>query len=235
MNHLPVVILAGGLATRLRPITEQIPKILVEVAGRPFAEHQIRLLKEHDLTEIILCVGYLGEQVRNVLGDGSKWGVRLRYAFDGPNLLGTGGAIRNVVDLLGDAFFVLYGDTYLDCEYLSIEAAFHESHKLGLMTAFHNNNQWDRSNILLRSGNIIRYDKVHKTTDMEHIDYGLSVLSSSIFHSYPAQQPFDLATVYQDLIEQGQMAGYEVFKRFYEIGSPSGLEETRRFLTQKTG
>src|SRR4051812_11420455 len=100
MNHLPVVILAGGLATRLRPITEYVPKILVEVAGRPFAEHQIALLKEHDLTDIVLCVGYLGEQVQNVLGDGSRWGVRLRYVFDGPTLLGTGGAIRQALSLL---------------------------------------------------------------------------------------------------------------------------------------
>src|ERR1700690_3672389 len=115
MNHLPVVILAGGLAPRLRPITEQMPKILIEVAGRPFAEHQIALLKKNGLTDIVLCVGYLGEQVQAALGDGSRWGVRLRYVFDGPVLLGTGGAIRKARTLLGEAFFILVGDSYLDC------------------------------------------------------------------------------------------------------------------------
>jgi NDP-sugar pyrophosphorylase family protein len=235
MNHLPVVILAGGLATRLRPITEYVPKILVEVAGRPFAEHQIALLKEHDLTDIVLCVGYLGEQVQNVLGDGSRWGVRLRYVFDGPTLLGTGGAIRQALSLLGDAFFILYGDSYLDCDYLAIENAFLDSHKLGLMTAFHNKNQWDHSNILLRDGQIIRYNKRHPAPDMEYIDYGLGILKGNLLYSYPPDQPFDLANVYEDLVERNQMVGYEVSERFYEIGSPKGLEETHQYLSQKLG
>ena len=233
-KHLPVVILAGGLATRLRPITEQIPKILIDVAGRPFAEYQITLLKKHDLTDIVLCVGYLGQQVQNVLGDGTRWGVRLRYVFDGPTLLGTGGSIRQALGLLGGAFFILYGDSYLDCDYLAIETAFKESRKLGLMTAFHNKNQWDRSNILLREGHIIHYDKHHPTPDMEHIDYGLGILKASALNSYPDDQPFDLSTVYQDLVERGQMVGYEVTKRFYEIGSLTGLEETRQYLSHKS-
>ena len=230
-NHLPVVILAGGLATRLRPITEQIPKILIDVAGRPFAEYQIALLKKHELTNIVLCVGYLGEQVQSALGDGSRWGVHLTYVFDGPILLGTGGAIRKARPSLGDAFFVLYGDTYLECDYLAIESTFRASHKPGLMTAFHNKNQWDRSNVLFRDGQIIRYDKHHPTSDMEYIDYGLGILQASAVDSYPADQPFDLAAVYQDLIRQGQLAGYEVADRFYEIGSPVGLEETRQHLS----
>jgi len=231
MNHLPVVILAGGLATRLRPITEQMPKILIDVAGRPFAEHQIALLKKNQLTEIVLCVGYLGEQVQAALGDGSRWGVHLRYVFDGPVLLGTGGAIRKARALLGEAFIILYGDSYLDCDYAAVEQAFRASASPGLMTVYHNQNQWDRSNILFRDGQIIRYDKQQPTPDMEHIDYGLGILKATVLDAYPADQPFDLATVYQDLIARGQMAGYEVPERFYEIGSPSGLEETRQHLS----
>jgi len=232
MTHLPVVVLAGGLATRLRPITEQMPKILIDVAGRAFAEHQIALLKKHGLTEIVLCVGYLGEQVQRALGDGSRWGVHLNYAFDGTVLLGTGGAIRQARPFLGDAFFIVYGDTYLDCDYLAVESAFCASKRLGLMTVFHNKNQWDRSNIVFQDGQIIRYDKHQPTPDMEYIDYGLGILQASALDSYPAGQPFDLAVVYQDLIERGQMAGYEVTERFYEIGSLTGLEETRQRLAK---
>jgi len=231
-GHLPVVILAGGLATRLRPITEHIPKILVDIGGRPFAEYQIELLKKHDLTNIILCIGYLGEQVQATLGDGSRWGVSLRYVFDGPLLLGTGGALRRAQALLGDAYFILYGDTYLDCDYLAIEARFRDSQKLGLMTVFHNKNQWDRSNVLYRDGQIIRYDKHQPTPDMEHIDYGLGVLQSQVLNAYPTDQAFDLATVYRDLVDRQQMAGFEVAKRFYEIGSFTGLEATREYLTK---
>ena len=229
-EHLPVAILAGGLATRLRPLTEQIPKILIEIDQRPFAEYQIKLLKQHDLTEIVLCVGYLGEQVQQALGDGRQWGVHLHYVFDGPVLLGTGGALQKARPFLGDAFFILYGDSYLNCDYLAIEHAFQMSNRLGLMTVFHNQNQWDRSNIIFRDGQILRYDKQSPTPEMDYVDYGLGILQAKALDSYPIDQPFDLATVYQDLVARQQMAGYEVANRFYEIGSHKGLEETRQHL-----
>src|SRR5512147_1658810 len=114
---LPVAILAGGLATRMRPLTERIPKSLLEVAGLPFAVHQIKLLRRHGLPRIVFCVGHLGEMLQAELGDGSQWGVSIDYSFDGPRLLGTGGALRQARSLLGDAFFVLYGDSYLECDY----------------------------------------------------------------------------------------------------------------------
>ncbi|MBE3064858.1 MAG: NTP transferase domain-containing protein, partial [Spirochaetes bacterium] len=144
---LPVAILAGGLATRLWPITERIPKSLVEVAGRPFAVHQIELLRRHGLTDIVFLVGHLGEMVRDELGDGSRWGVRLQYVFDGPTLLGTGGAIRRALSRLGDPFFTIYGDSYLDCDYGAVERAFLESGRGGLMTVCRNDDQWDHSNV----------------------------------------------------------------------------------------
>lgn len=230
MSPLPVAILAGGLATRLRPITESIPKILVDVDGRPFAEYQIELLRTHGLTRIVLCVGYRGEQVQEVLGNGSRFGVDFQYSFDGPQLLGTGGALQRALPLLGEAFFVLYGDAYLLCPYEEIEQVFLDSQKLGLMTVFRNNNQWDRSNVLFKDGHIIHYDKKNETSDMQHIDYGLSILRAEVFEAYPADQPFDLSAIHQDLIARRQLAGFEVYERFYEIGSPLGLEETRKYL-----
>src|ERR1700719_4898647 len=126
---LPVVILAGGLATRLRPITEKIPKALVEVAGRPFLEHQIELLTLNAISDVVLCVCYLGEMIERRYGDGASLGIKIRYSFDGPKLLGTGGAIKKALGLLPDAFFVLYGDSYLPMAYQAAAAAFQETGK----------------------------------------------------------------------------------------------------------
>lgn len=227
---LPVAILAGGLANRLRPVTEHTPKVLLEVCGKPFAVHQLELLRRHGVTRAVFCVGYLGEQVQAALGDGRRWGMNLQYVFDGPVLLGTGGALRRALPLLGDAFMVLYGDSYLDCDYAAISQAFLNSARLGLMTVFRNDGKWDRSNILFSEGNIRRYDKEHCDPEMQHIDYGLGVLRAEVFHSYPENEPLDLARVYQDLLAQDQLAGYEMTQRFYEIGSIQGLEETRHHL-----
>jgi NDP-sugar pyrophosphorylase family protein len=229
---LPVAVLAGGLATRLKPITSTIPKSLVDVAGRPFAEHQIELLARHGLTDIVFLVGHLGEMVREALGDGSRLGVALRYVFDGPIAGGTGGAIRRALPELGDAFFVLYGDSYLECDYEAIERVFAASGKSGLMTVCRNDDQWDRSNVLMQDGRIIRYDKVATTPDMRHIDYGLGAFKASAFASRD-ERPFDLAVVYQDLLAHDDLAGFDVPGRFYEIGSPSGLAATRDYIVQR--
>lgn len=230
---LPVAILAGGLATRLRPLTSSIPKSLVKVAGKPFAVHQIELLRRQGFAEIVFCVGYLGEQVQAELGDGSRWGVRLTYVFDGPMLLGTGGALRRALPWLGEAFLAMYGDSYLECDYAEVEHAFLSSGKLGLMTVLRNDDQWDRSNVVFGDGRIVRYDKRQRAPDMRHIDYGLGALRAQVFEAYSEGVGVDLATVYQDLLARDELAGFEVMRRFYEIGSPTGLEETQQYLTQK--
>lgn len=230
---LPVAILAGGLATRLRPITERIPKSLVDVAGRPFAEHQVALLARHGMTDITFLVGHLGEMVRDTLGDGSRWGVSLRYVFDGPRALGTGGAIRRALPELADPFFVLYGDSYLECDYAGVERAFAAGRQSGLMTVCRNDDRWDRSNVLWADGRILAYDKQGRTPGMRHIDYGLGGFRASAFESYATDEAFDLAAVYQRLLGAGELAGFEVPGRFYEIGSPQGLDETRAYLSER--
>jgi NDP-sugar pyrophosphorylase family protein len=227
---LPVVILAGGLATRLRPITEKIPKALVEVAGCPFLEHQIDLLKRNGITDAILCVGYLGEMIEQRYGDGRTLGVELWYSYDGPKLLGTGGAIKKALPLLPDAFFVLYGDSYLPVDYQSIAAAFREADKPALMTVFANFDAWDTSNVWFDGGCIRLYSKKEKLPEMRYIDYGLMVCTRQIFDGTPYDVPFDLADSLEELSRRGQLAGYEVNQRFYEIGSPGGLAELDRLL-----
>lgn len=231
--RLPVVILAGGLATRLRPLTENTPKSLVEVAGKPFAVHQIELLRSHGFKKIVFCVGYLGEQIQTELGDGQRWNLNLRYVFDGTTPLGTGGAVRRALPLLGESFLLLYGDSFLECDYIKVEQAFLKSRKLGLMTVLRNEDHWDRSNVLFSDGCIRRYDKRHSSSDMTHIDYGLGAFHKQVFESYQEGKKIDLVHVYQDLVDEDQLAGFEVTNRFYEIGSPAGLKETRQYLAQK--
>jgi NDP-sugar pyrophosphorylase family protein len=168
--------------------------------------------------------------VRDALGDGARWHVRVRYVFDGPRPLGTGGAIRNALPALGERFFVLYGDSYLECDYGAVERAFIGSGRAALMTVCRNDDRWDRSNVRFEHGRIAAYDKTGRTPGMRHIDYGLGVFEGSVFAAGDADEAFDLATVYQRLLSQDRLAGFEVPGRFYEIGSPGGLEETRAHL-----
>jgi NDP-sugar pyrophosphorylase family protein len=228
---LPVAILAGGLATRLRPITEKIPKVLLSVAGKPFLSHQLELLVQQGIERAVLCVGYLGEMIERDFGDGSRHGLRLDYSFDGPVLLGTGGALQKALPLLGDKFFVLYGDSYLPIDLPPIAECFERSGKLGLMTVFHNENKFDTSNVWYENGEIKVYDKKNRLPQMRHIDCGLSIFSRAAFAEFPSGQAFDLADIMGRLVKNGQMCGFEIKKRFYEIGSPEGLAELEALLS----
>ena len=227
---MPIAILAGGQATRMRPITERIPKALIEVAGRPFVDHQLDLLQRNGYRNVVFSIGYLGEMLKSHVGGGERWGMNIRYVEDGPVLLGTGGALRKAAPLLGDTFAVLYGDSYLPTDFARVEQAFAASGKAALMSVFRNRNNLDRSNVVFRDGMVVEYDKQRPSASMEYIDYGLSVLRRSTFENYPDGQPFDLATVLTALSRAGQLAGIEVTERFYEIGSAAGLAEAEEFL-----
>jgi NDP-sugar pyrophosphorylase family protein len=227
---MPVLILAGGLATRLRPLTDKTPKALIEVAGHPFLWHQLQLLKQQGAGHVVLAVGYLGERIQETFGDGAELGLRIEYSFDGPKLLGTGGAIRKALHLLPESFFVLYGDSYLTCNYHAVQNAFVNSRRLGLMTVFHNEGRYEGSNVEYLDGRILRYDKKNRTPGMRHIDYGLGIFDRRAFAAVGEGQPYDLACVYQDLLAGGELAAFEVQERFYEIGSPEGLREASEFL-----
>jgi N-acetyl-alpha-D-muramate 1-phosphate uridylyltransferase len=226
------VILAGGYATRMRPITEHIPKALIEIAGRPFLWHQLQLLKRNGVHSAVLAVGYLGESIREYFGDGSDVGVSLEYSFDGPSLLGTAGAIKKALPLLPERFFVLYGDSYLRCDYRAVEDAFRRCDRAGLMTVYRNDGLFDGSNVEYDGMRIVRYDKTNRTPAMRHIDYGLGAFHRSAFESLSDGQPRDLVQVYQALIAADELAAFEVFERFYEIGSPEGLRDTADFLSR---
>jgi N-acetyl-alpha-D-muramate 1-phosphate uridylyltransferase len=231
---LPVAILAGGLATRLHPITETIPKALVEVAGEPFILRQLDYLRRQGIARVVLCVGFLGERIQAVVGDGSASGLSVSYSQDWPKLLGTGGALRRALPLLDPNFFVLYGDSYLPTDFAAVERAFLSSGKPALMTVQRNADRWDKSNVLLRNHVIIEYNKNVPTPDMRHIDYGLGAISARILADETALEAFDLADTYHRLSLSGQLGCYEVHERFYEIGSHQGLAEAADYFTNGT-
>ena len=230
MITLPVAILAGGLATRLRPVTEKVPKALLPIAGRPFIHWQLGLLAQQGVTEVVLCAGHLGEQIEAAVGDGSGFGLTVRYSFDGNTLLGTGGALKRALPKLGAAFFVLYGDSYLRCSFAAAQTAFEASTDLGLMTVFCNEDRWEKSNVMIRDGRVVEYDKHSPRPGLRHIDYGLSILSVQALQRSPASAAFDLADLYHELASRGELGALTVNDRFYEIGSVGGIEATERYL-----
>ena len=234
MNALPVAILAGGLATRLRPITDKVPKALLPIAGRPFIHWQLELLAQQGVREVVLCAGHLGEQIQAAVGDGSRFGLTVRYSLDGDALLGTGGALKRALPKLGAVFFVLYGDSYLRCSFAAVRTAFEESEAPGLMTVFCNEDRWEKSNVLLRDGSVVEYDKRSPRPGMRHMDYGLSILSAEAMQRSPASAAFDLADLYHDLAARGELAALAVNERFYEIGSVGGMEATEHYLRSTT-
>jgi NDP-sugar pyrophosphorylase family protein len=227
---LPIAILAGGLATRLRPATETIPKSLIDINGEPFIAHQLRLLSGAGLRRAVICTGYLGEAIREFAGDGRRFGLDLAYCEDGPNLRGTAGAVRNALALLGDQFLVVYGDSYLPCDFRAVEQSFLRSGQPGLMTVFRNRNQWEKSNVQFADGRILAYDKKTTSESMEYVDYGLSAFHSSAF-SASGEELTDLTAVFQALIRQRKLAGFEVKERFYEVGSWEGIRALQAYLS----
>jgi NDP-sugar pyrophosphorylase family protein len=228
-----VAVLAGGYATRMYPQTLNQPKALLTVAGQPFIFHQLELLRRNGIERVVICAGHLGEQIRSAVPDGSRWGLRLDYSWEGEQLLGTGGALRRALPLLGEAFFVLYGDTYLPIDFRAVHAFFESRAAQGLMTVLRNQNRWDQSNIAYANGWVLRYDKEHPGPEMEYIDYGLGLIRSETLAG-PPDEVFDVALVYQRLIQARQLQGFEVHERFYEIGTPVGLAEAEAFLRGKT-
>jgi N-acetyl-alpha-D-muramate 1-phosphate uridylyltransferase len=226
-SRMPTLaLLAGGLATRMHPLTEAVPKSLLPVAGEPFLAHQLRWLAHQGVRDILICCGHLSAQIRDFAGDGSRFGISVRYSEDGDRPLGTGGAVRHALPQLGERFMVLYGDSLLTAPLQPIWRRFCSLDSPGLMTVYGNAHRWDTSNVEIAGGRVVRYVKRGNTNGMTHIDYGLSLFHAKSFSAIPDGRVFDLGLVFQELIMQGELACYEVHRRFYEIGSFAGLEET---------
>ncbi len=214
----------------MRPHTERIPKALLDINGEPFIAHQLRLLADHGVSEVVICTAYLGEMIEEFVGKGRRFDLSVRYSQDGDKLLGTAGAVKRAIPLLGDAFFVMYGDSYLPHDFSPIQQKFVHSEKLGLMTVYRNEGQFDASNVEYVDGEIRTYDKKLKSAALRHIDYGLELFQARAFDAVASEQPQDLVSLMQSLLAQRQLASYEVHERFYEIGSLQGWRETAAYL-----
>ena len=236
---MQVLILAGGLGSRMRPRTATLPKALLPVAGRPFAERQVELLAANGVDDIVFAIAHLGDMIRGTLGDGRRWSVRIRYSDDGTSLRGTGGAVRLFAEsgLADDGFGVLYGDSYLPLDYPAVWEAYASTALPALMTVLENHDRWDRSNVALTAGGRVRYRKGASPSDgMTHVDYGLSVISRRlVLDRVRPGIVSDLADLFAELGERGELGGYEVHDRFYEIGSDSGLRDLEELLAPSTG
>ncbi len=230
-----MAVLCGGLGTRMRPVTESIPKALIPLNGEPFMAHLLRLLASKGFTRVVLCVSNLGEKIERYVGDGSTFGLRAEYSYDGPTQIGTGGAIKKAIGLLGEAFFVAYGDSYLSCDYAAIQRTFEGSKADGLMTVYHNRGTIAPSNVSIDGGRIVEYLKGATEPRFEFIDYGVGVFRSAAFSFATAGEALDLSEVVRALIARRSLAMFEVSERFYEIGSPEGLAETAAYIQRRVG
>lgn len=229
---MQVVILAGGLGTRLRTIAPNVPKALVPVAGRPFIEHQFELLRADGLVDALLCIGMKGDMIEQYVGNGERFGMRVQYSREDPErLLGTGGALLNAWPMLRDEFFVMYGDSYLPTDYGAVVAAFHSRKPPAMMCVYRNEGRWDASNTRVADGWVVYYSKRAKPGEADYIDYGLSAYRRDTLDPYRHwPMPLDLAAVQEDLVRKGLLAAFEVRERFYEIGKPEGLRELEEHL-----
>ncbi len=237
---MQAVILAGGLATRMRPITEKIPKALIEVNGVPFVDYQLHSLVEQGITDIVFCIGYKGEMIKEHVGNGKEWGASVRYVDEGAELKGTAGALKlaSQAGVLGERFFVLYGDSYLPIDFVSVWLSAIETNALATMTVLKNRGQWEKGNVEFQSEREIFYDKFQKTIKhpMTYVDYGLSVLQKLVVDEMIAPLvpgvKSDLADLFYELSEKKLLRGFEVTERFYEIGSVEGLRDFEEYAIQ---
>ncbi len=225
---MQAVVLAGGLATRMRPRTLTVPKSMLEVAGRPFVDWQLEKLAAAGFDEVVMCVAYLGEQIQEHVGDAARFGLRVLWSDEGPSLLGTAGALRVALDrgLLAPTFLVTYGDSYLPFDYAEPLRVL-DTHPDcdGVMSIFHNEGQWDVSNVEAdpRAEWVLRYVKGRPDLELAHIDYGALALRRDVIAAVPAGKPAGLEAIQQDLAQRKLLRATVANDRFFEIGSPDGL------------
>jgi len=229
---MQVVILAGGLGTRIKSVAPDLPKSLIPIHGLPFIDYQFELLKRHGLTDVVLCIGFHGDQIVDHVGDGAKFGVRVRYAEEDPNqLLGTGGAVVNALPMLAKEFVILYGDSYLPVDYSGLVTTYRSCGCQAMMTVIQNGGQWDASNARVEGDRVVFYSKSARPEEADWIDYGLTFLQRDVIESYAdLEMPLDMGRIQGELVDQKQMAAQIMEQRFYEIGKPEGLADLEQFL-----
>ncbi len=228
--NLPLAILSGGLGTRLLPLTNDLPKAMLKICGEPFVHWQITLLAKSGIEKIVYCSGFKSEIIENYLEDGSRYGIEIEFSHDGPEPLGTAGALKKAIPKLGEQFMVIYGDSFLPIDYRAVEKAFELSKKPALMTVFFNEGKYVESNVKFSHGEILKYSKLQNDKEMKYVDYGINCFQSELFSHSRNVVPMDLSEINCDLVEKKQLAGLEVFDRFYEVGSFKGIADFTQYI-----
>ncbi|MGA2670090.1 MAG: sugar phosphate nucleotidyltransferase [Dehalococcoidia bacterium] len=232
---IQLAILAGGLATRLGPLTEKTPKSMVMIQGRPFLEYQLGFLRKSGVTSAVLCIGHLAEQIENYFGDGRKFGMNITYSYESKQLLGTAGALKKAERLLEDPFFTMYGDSYLSLDFADAMSYFKSRDKLALMSVYKNYDRYEGSNTVIKGELVKKFSKKEKTKGMVYIEYGANIFRKAALELIPEDLPYSLDKLFPELIRRKDLLAYEVRERFYQIGSPEGLEEFKRYVMQTSG
>ena len=220
------------MATRLGGIAKDTPKAMLDVAGKPFIEWQLEQVAEQGVKKVVLCLGHLAQAIEGHVGDGKRWGLQVRYSYDGPHARGTGGAIKQALPLLSDPFYVLYADSWLQGPWKALAAAYGEGGCDSVMSVLLNQGQWDKSNVRFDAGWVRAYDKKAQGPGFDWIDYGLNLFNQAALQRLD-KDAFDLSELQGLLAAAGRMRGVEVKERFYDIGTPQALEETRAHLSRR--
>jgi len=236
---MQVVILAGGLGTRLGALTRTIPKPMMPVAGAPYLEHQLRLLRQQSFRDVVLLTGYLSEQIEAYFGNGDRVGLHICYSRE-TQPLGTGGALRQARPLLAERFLLLYGDSLLPVEYAAFGRRLHDSAALGVIAVYHDPRGETAvpPNVALdRSGLVARYDKVGQALlpePLEYIEAGVSCFRQEVLDLLPPTGAVSLEQcIFPRLIAQRRLAGLPTTERFYDIGTPERLRAIEAFLRDR--
>ena len=231
---MQMAILAGGLATRLGDLTKDHPKSMIKILGKPFMEYQLEAFRKGGIKDIVICIGHLGEQIESYFGDGRRYAMNIQYSYE-DELLGTAGALKKAESLLGDIFLTIYGDSYLFLDFASVMRYFQSQCKLALMTVYKNQGRFDSSNTIVDGNMVLRYSKLEKSADMVYIDYGVNVFRNEVLTMIPENQYYGLEDLLPRLIEKKELLAFEVKERFYEVGSPKGLEDFEEYMAKVAG
>jgi len=230
---MQVIILCGGLGTRLSHLTKYTPKSMIQIEGKPFLEYQIEALKKQSIKDIVLCVGHLSEKIEEYFGNGEKFDVNIKYSYDKEKLLGPIGALKNAEPLLKDTFFIMYGDSYISVDFHKVHNYFMQHDKPALMVVYKNQDKYDRSNLIIQDNMVIGYGEKERTRDMIYIDYGTSVLRKKVLDNIPKDTPYSNEQFFSELVKKRELMAFEVEKRFYHIGDLEALEEFRNHIRTK--
>ena len=228
----PVAILCGGKGTRIAAVAGDLPKALIPVGGAPLLVHQLRWLHEAGATDVVLLTGFRGERIRAFAGDGSAFGLRLRYSDDGDAPRGTAGAVGRAIPMLGGTFVTVYGDALLQADPGTVAAALAPPYD-GVMSVFRNEDRWLPSNVRVDGERVAAYEKDAVPGHMTHVDYGINAFHSDVFAGLPADRAVDLAEIHRQMIARRTLRAFPVSERWYEIGTPESLAETERYVAAR--